>query len=288
MRRLVRSTSWSRGPFLNTDRSSRRGSDDPFDSDDWWDSDGFLFGLHELLNPVRVPFIANELHRAHARTVLDVGCGGGFVAEALAGGGFTVTGIDRSMAAATAAARSAFSTTHYIGADAHRLPFDDAVFDGVILSEVLEHVERPGVAFSEAARVLAPGGALVVTGPNRTFLSRLVLIWLAQDWPTGVLPKGLHEYRRFLQPQEVAVWCERAGLKPGVIRGIGIRPRHLPSAMAAIARLRRGTITYPRAAGSIRLAEVRPPVIAYMASATKGARSRRSDAESTPPKTTAD
>ena len=242
---------------------------DPFDSSDWWDPDGFLFGLHELLNPVRVPFVIERLRDSGARSVLDVGCGGGFLAEAIAEQGYEVTGVDRSMTAIAAATRSTFTKTRYLGADAHRLPFADDAFDTVVLSEVLEHVERPGVAFSEAVRVLAPGGALVITGPNRTFLSRFVLIWLAQEWPTRTLPRGLHDHHRFLQPRELAVWCHRAGLTPGVIRGVGIRARHVPAALAAMAKLRRGAITYPQAARSIQLAEVHPPVVAYMVSASK-------------------
>jgi len=242
--------------------------DDPFARSDWWHPDGFLMGLHELLDPIRIPYISRQLRSAPGGTMLDVGCGGGFVTEAIAEAGYEAVGFDVSPEAVLAT-RDGPGRGLYAVADAHRLPFDDERFAGVILSEILEHVERAGVVFAEAARVLAPGGVMIVTGPNRTIFSRIALIWLAQNRLLGVLPEGLHEHAKFLRPADIWAWSDSVGLTPRDIAGVGLRPGGVLRAISVIAHLRLGTLTYAEAGRAIRLSEVRSVVIAYMAALEK-------------------
>lgn len=239
---------------------------DPFARSDWWDPDGFLIGLHELLDPVRIPYISR--HLPPGGTILDVGCGGGFVTEAIAGSGHEAVGVDIS-AEAIRSTRDTPGRGAYAVADAHRLPFDDERFSGVILSETLEHVERAAVVFAEAERVLAPGGVMIVTGPNRTIFSRIALIWLAQSPLLGVLPEGLHEHRKFVRPTDIWAWSDSLGLAPRNIVGVGLPPREALGGLSAIIRLTLGTLTYAEAGRAINLSEVRSVVVAYMAALVK-------------------
>ncbi len=150
----------------------------------WWDTRGPVAALHEL-NPVRVAYFVEVLRRERpaARRVLDGGCGGGLVAEALAREGFNVVGLDASLpslrAAREHASRNGVSVA-YLGGDVQRLPFGDEAFDAVVLAELIEHVDDPDRLLRDVARVLAPGGLLLFDTPNRTWRSRLGLIWVAE------------------------------------------------------------------------------------------------------------
>jgi len=245
---------------------------DAFDRSDWWDPGEFLYGMRELLNPVRIPYITRHFHQHGVRSVLDVGCGGGFITHSLSAAGFQATGVDYSSLALMAAVAQDHTVRggQYSVADAHRLPFADGKFDGVVLSEVLEHVEDPASVLEEAARVLAPGGVMVVTGPNRTRLSRITLIGLAQEWPTRVLPRGLHSHAAFVPTGQLNDWWDWLGMAPIDITGLGVRFRRIPSALTALVKLRWGRISYGEAGRIIELVESRSPAIAYLASARKG------------------
>ena len=240
---------------------------DVFDRSDWWDEDGFAFGLHELLNPVRIPYF-NEMLPPEAESILDDGCGGGYVAAGLASRAVSVVGLDVSLAAVSAAGASVRGAA-FLAGDAHRLPFADEVFDAVILSEVLEHLDRPEVVMAEAARVLKPGGSLLVTGPNRTLVSRIVLIWFAQEWPTRVLPRGLHEYRKFLRPAELHQLGGRLGLNPVDLTGLGMSLGGVLSSVKALISLKRRSITYGQAAERVEVVRSRFISVAYMATMRK-------------------
>ena len=244
-------------------------SENVFEQANWWDPDGFLIGLRDLLNPVRIPYIAHQLHRHGASNVLDVGCGGGYLSEALGSAGFSTVGIDLSLGAIGAAA-AADDKTRYSVADAQRIPFDAATFDAVLISEVLEHVDHPRHILSEAARVLTTGGLVVVTGPNRTWLSQIILIWLAQEWPTRVIPRGLHSHDAFVAPDQLWRWGGDFGLQPVDLTGIGIPADRLFGSVRALARLKRGSISYAEAGSAVSLVETRFTAIAYMATARKG------------------
>lgn len=127
-----------------------------FDRDDWWDQRGFLFGLHTLLDPVRIPYFSSVLARRvpPQGRVLDLGCGGGYVTNAMADAGYQTIGIDPSSDSVRAA--SAFGDGHFVVGRGEELPFPTSSFDAVICSEVLEHVNSPSLVLGEIARTSFP------------------------------------------------------------------------------------------------------------------------------------
>ncbi|MFQ5516664.1 MAG: class I SAM-dependent methyltransferase [Acidimicrobiia bacterium] len=218
----------------------------------WWHEAGFWYGLHTLLDPVRVPFFRVVLsgHRHEARRVLDVGSGAGFVAVGLANTAHIIA-VDRS-SEAVAEARDAGVLV--AAADAARLPFADATFDAVICSEVLEHVADPERAVAEAARVTVHGGLFLFSTPARTLWSRLALIEAGQHWRlTRVLPTDLHDWGHFLTRAELEDLLYRNGFQIRRIAGIGIRVRSSPRVLATLALLKLGRIGYAEAGRRIHL-----------------------------------
>jgi len=219
----------------------------------WWHEAGFWYGLHTLLDPVRVPFFRVVLsgHRHEARRVLDVGSGAGFVADGLADTA-QVTAVDLSLAA-VAEARAA-GVPLVVAADGSRLPFADDEFDGVICSEVLEHVADPERVVAEAARVTVHGGLFLFSTPARTLWSRLALIEAGQRWRlTRVLPPDLHDWGHFLTREELEDLLYRNGFQIRRITGIGIRVRSWPRVVATLALLKLGRIGYAEAGRRIHL-----------------------------------
>ena len=240
-----------------------------FDVDNWWDEEQMWCGLHAALDPVRVPFLVGALEGMALPRVLDVGCGGGFLLRALAEHDARPIGVDVSAQALEAASAV---TGALIRADGARLPFASDSFDGVVLSEVLEHVPDPMALILEAARITRHGGVLMTSVPNRTLRSRLALIDLAQRFPvTRVLPRDLHEWARFIRPRELIDRLEGAGFRVEAVQGIGIPLRRLPSAAVAWSKLRRGATTFAAAGRTMRLGPVRSTALAYMVRARRHA-----------------
>jgi 2-polyprenyl-6-hydroxyphenyl methylase/3-demethylubiquinone-9 3-methyltransferase len=242
-----------------------------FDQEGWWDPESFLYGLHTLLGPIRGPYVTAALEKAGVDSrsrVLDVGSGGGFLTANLSDAGYDVIGIDPSIASIREAKDHV--RANFLVAAGESLPFTDHSIDAVTCSEVLEHVEDPDAVVAEISRVLRPGGLLVFSMPNRTFLSRLVLIDLAQRfWPTRVLPKGLHDWTRFIRPTEFRELAQRHRLVVGDIQGVATRLRHLPAAVGVLVALRAGRITYAEAGSRVHLRLSRATSIAYIGVATK-------------------
>ncbi|MEE8331426.1 MAG: bifunctional 2-polyprenyl-6-hydroxyphenol methylase/3-demethylubiquinol 3-O-methyltransferase UbiG [Acidimicrobiia bacterium] len=236
-------------------------------ADSWWDPNGFLHGIGTLLNPVRLPYIERVLARHDTpagAAVLDIGCGGGLLAEAIADLGFPVTGIDRSQAS-VAAGHDRARNVRYVVGDAGRLPFADDSFDVVTAMEVLEHVADPAAVVAEAGRILKPGGLFFFAGPNRTRLSRLVVIDLAQRWRwSAVLPEDLHEWHRFIAPAELTTLASAAGISIDEVTGVGPRLSVLSATGMALWRLRRGRIGHAEAGRRIRLKHGGSRAVAYM------------------------
>ncbi len=219
----------------------------------WWHETGFWYGLHTLLDPVRVPFFQAALrdHPLESMRALDIGSGAGFVAVGL-GDTAHVTAVDRSRDAVLEA-RSAGVPLVAV-ADAARLPFGDATYDAVICSEVLEHISNPALAIAEAARVTVPGGLFLFSTPTRTVWSRLTLIEAAQRWRlTRVLPPNFHDWDDFLTPEELADLLDRNGFRMRRIAGIGVSARSWPGMLAALTLLKIGRIGYAEAGRRIDL-----------------------------------
>jgi len=235
----------------------------------WWDDAGFWHGLHTLLDPVRLPFFRTALavHATAPPSLLDIGSGGGFVASGLREAA-RVTAIDIS---ATAVVEARNAGVHRVAvADAQRLPFADGSFQAAVCSEVLEHVEDPGRVIAEAARVLAPGGILLFSTPNRTRWSRFVLIDLAQRWwPTRLLPHDLHVWERFVTEAELQTHLAANDLVIRRLSGIGIRPRYWWAALLASGLLKLGRISYAAAGKRIHLEVTDSPRLEMIGYATK-------------------
>ncbi len=173
----------------------------------WWDETATIFPLSQL-NPLRFLCFDQFVPCWNHLRVLDVGCGGGYTCEFLARRGARLSGIDRSApcieAARSHAALAGLEIDYRVGR-AEALPFAAASFDVVICVDVLEHVDRPDTTIAEIARVLAPGGTLCFDTINRTFRSRLTMIWLLETL-LRLIPAGVHDWERFVTPEALEGW----------------------------------------------------------------------------------
>jgi len=191
----------------------------------FWDSHGEFAPLH-LLNPLRTQFIAQRTALA-GRRVLDVGCGGGLLAEALARAGARVTAIDLAPAmievARLHAAESALAVDYRLIAAEEVAAAEPAAFDVVTCMEMLEHVPDPAAMTATLARLLRPGGALFVSTINRNLRSFLLAI-VGAEYLLGLIPRGTHEYERLIRPAELARWARAAGLTLNALVGVELNP----------------------------------------------------------------
>lgn len=199
---------------------------------DWWDPKGSSAMLHRL-NPVRLGFIRDAVD-AHwgtqgsvrplaGKSALDVGCGAGLLCEPLARLGADVTGIDaapENAMAAAAHAEGAGLDIRYMTGEVGAL--DIGTFDLVTSMEVLEHVADKQAFVAALAARLAPGGLMVLSTPNRTLQSRLLLVGAAEA--IGMVPKGTHHWDDFVNPDEMEILLAGAGLTMSVPRGIAFSP----------------------------------------------------------------
>lgn len=191
----------------------------------WWDPSGDFRTLHHI-NPVRVDYVAARAGLAGKR-VLDIGCGGGILSESLAARGAVVTGIDAAESALMVARlHQAESGAHveYV----HSAPEEFAQqhsdeFDIVTCMELLEHVPNPAGVIAACARVLRPGGHAFFSTINRSPKGYLFAV-LGAEYVLGLLPKGTHDYSRFIRPSELAAWVRSAGLRVESIDGMSYNP----------------------------------------------------------------
>ncbi len=201
-------------------------------ADDWWDPKGSSAMLHKL-NPVRLKYIRGEIDRhwqcdehdrrpLDGRTALDVGCGAGLLTEPLARLGAAVTGIDASPEVIAVARDHAERQGLDIDYRAAAVEEIEGRFDLVTCLEVIEHVADPQAFLRSLARRLAPGGLLILSTPNRTAWSRLMMITLGEG--LGQIPRGTHDHDKFIPPERLKPMLADAGLECIDVEGIAWSP----------------------------------------------------------------
>lgn len=191
----------------------------------WWDPDGDFRPLHDL-NPARLDYIDARAGIAGKR-VLDVGCGGGLLAEGMARRGARVTGIDLAPGAIEVAKLHALEAG--ISVDYRLAPVEalagsePGAYDLVTCLEMLEHVPDPAAILAGIARLVRPGGDVVCSTINRNPKSFALAI-VGAEYLFGLLPKGTHQYARLIRPSELARWAREAGLETAGLAGLEYNP----------------------------------------------------------------
>ena len=192
----------------------------------WWDAEGEFRPLHQI-NPLRLEWI-DALARLSGKRVVDIGCGGGILSESMAGRGAEVLGIDLSTkplkVAQLHAMESGASRVRYREVSAEALAAEQPQgFEVVTCMEMLEHVPEPSLVVQACARLVKPGGWVFFSTINRNAKAWLFAI-VGAEHVLKLLPKGTHEYQRFIRPSELARWCRDAGLVAQEFRGMGYNP----------------------------------------------------------------
>lgn len=211
------------GPAANVDPAEQQ----KFDSiaATWWDPDGESQPLHDL-NPARMAYIMDRVEIAAAQ-IVDVGCGGGILSESLAAQGAKVTGIDIAEKALSVARlhlhESGCEVDYQLSTAESWAEKHPASARVVTCMEMLEHVPDPASVVSACAGILAPGGHLFMSTLNRNPVSFAVAI-LGGEHIARVVPKGTHQYDRFIKPSELCQWLRTAGMKVEEITGIHYNP----------------------------------------------------------------
>jgi 2-polyprenyl-6-hydroxyphenyl methylase/3-demethylubiquinone-9 3-methyltransferase len=192
----------------------------------WWDPDGEFKPLHQI-NPLRLDWI-DGLARLSAKSVVDIGCGGGILAESMAARGAEVLGVDLSVKPLRVA------QLHALDSGAQRLRYREvsaealaveapASVDVVTCMEMLEHVPEPESVVRACATLAKPGGWVFFSTINRNLKSFMLAI-VGAEHVLKMLPKGTHEYARFIRPSELARWARQSGLTVEAFRGMEYNP----------------------------------------------------------------
>jgi 2-polyprenyl-6-hydroxyphenyl methylase/3-demethylubiquinone-9 3-methyltransferase len=191
----------------------------------WWDPKGPSKPLHDL-NPLRLRYVERAVSLP-GKQALDVGCGGGILSEAMARAGAQVLGIDLSQSVLDVAELHALEgkvAVEYRTVAAEELAQErPAAFDLVTCMEMLEHVPDPAASVAALAALAKPGGTVIVSTLNRNPLAFAVAI-VGAEYLARVLPRGTHEYSKFIRPSELARWGRKAGLELRDLTGISYNP----------------------------------------------------------------
>jgi len=199
---------------------------------DWWDPDGSEKMLHRL-NPVRLAYIRDQadqhwqcdehaLRPLEGKSALDVGCGAGLLAEPLARLGAKVTAVDAAAELVAAAKRHAEGQGLAIDYRVAAVEGIEGKFDLVTAMEVIEHVADPKTFLASLAARLVPDGLLILSTPNRTAWSRILMVGVAET--VGAIPKGTHDFDKFIAPDRMKALLAETGLKCLDVEGIAWSP----------------------------------------------------------------
>ena len=187
----------------------------------WWDPQGEFRPLHDI-NPLRLEWIEGRAP-LDGRDVLDGGCGGGILAESMARRGARVTGIDLSEKALRVAELHLHESKLQVRYEKSSVEDYAGAFDVVTCMELLEHVPDPASMVAACARLVRPGGHAFFSTINRNPKSYLFAV-IGAEYVLGLLPKGTHDYQRFVRPSELAGWCRAAGLRAEELIGMTYNP----------------------------------------------------------------
>lgn len=192
----------------------------------WWDPESEFKPLHEI-NPLRLSYIERAAATLEGKTILDVGCGGGILAEALAGKGARVTGIDMAEQPLKVARlhlhESGLEVDYQLVTVEAFAEQNPASFDIVTCLEMLEHVPDPASVITATSRLLKPGGMLFLSTINRNPRAFALAI-LGAEYILGLLPRGTHDYRKFIKPSEMATQLRKLGMEVRDITGMSYNP----------------------------------------------------------------
>jgi 2-polyprenyl-6-hydroxyphenyl methylase/3-demethylubiquinone-9 3-methyltransferase len=202
----------------------------------WWDPQSEFKPLHEI-NPLRLDWIESHVALA-GKKVLDVGCGGGILSESMAQRGAEVTGIDLSDKALGVARLHLLESgrqVDYRKQAAEELASDaPASFDVVTCMEMLEHVPNPASTIAACAALVKPGGHVFFSTINRNAKAYLLIV-IGAEYVLRMLPRGTHDYTKFIKPSELTRWAKSVGLEPAELIGMSYNP------LSTIYRLGRDT-----------------------------------------------
>ena len=191
----------------------------------WWDPNSEFKPLHDI-NPLRLDYIDQAAH-LQGKRVLDVGCGGGILSESMAVRGAEVTGIDMGEMPLRVAELHTLESG--VEVEYRQIPVEvlaeerPADFDVVTCMEMLEHVPDPASVVSACARLVKPGGFVFFSTINRNLKSYLLAI-IGAEYVLRMLPRGTHDYARFIRPSELAAWVRAAGLSTTHVTGMTYNP----------------------------------------------------------------
>ncbi len=193
----------------------------------WWDPESDMFGALHKLNPLRLDWIEGVAGGLAGKAVVDIGCGGGILSEAMAGRGARVLGIDvagKPLGVARLHKLESGVDVEYRQVAAEVLAAErPGSFDVVTCMEMLEHVPDPGSTIRACMRLARPGGTIVISTINRHPKSYLFAV-IGAEYVLGLLPRGTHDWARFLKPSEIAAHARAAGWTIASLAGIGYNP----------------------------------------------------------------
>jgi 2-polyprenyl-6-hydroxyphenyl methylase/3-demethylubiquinone-9 3-methyltransferase len=245
----------------------------------WWDENEMLSVLRNVLTPPRFGYCRDALRRLgvdpRSAPTLDIGCGGGFLAEEFTRIGCRVVGIDPSGPSLETARRHAAAeglAIDYREGRGEALPVESRSFRIVYCCDVLEHVGDVGAVIGEVARVLVPGGIFFFDTINRTLRSKLLYIKLFQEWSwTSFMPPNLHDWDMFIKPREIEAHLRAHGLESPEIVGISPESRNPLDLIRTLRRLKLGRISFAEFSRYARLQVSKDTSVSYIGYACRPA-----------------